>query len=213
MEKKIQMNVVGKEPAEKVVAYNDLVKCLVCVSGRICTFWTTEENYKSLIYDGFFIRDGRLADASGVVNTTNVYVEEPQDITNTLNESDLSSKAPEMLRLLNSMMLSMKAHPDYVNGESQEFINYVEMAEELISSFRNKKGTSMKSQFIKDVETFSTQMAERLPLSNEGGIIIMATDGKDVITSIIAKPHQRKVLVERLLANEDIQNDIIEIIE
>lgn len=71
----------------------------------------------------------------------------------------------------------------------------------------------MKSQFIKDVETFSNQMAERLPLSNEGGIIIMATDGKEVVTGIIAKPHQRKVLVECLLANEDIQNDVIEIID
>lgn len=131
MEKKIQMNVVGKEPAEKVVAYNDLVKCLVCVSGRICTFWTTEANYKSLIYDGFFIRDGRLADASGVVNTTNVYVEAVED---TLKESVPASKVPEMLHLLNNMMLSMKAHPDFVNGESQEFIDYVGMAEELICS-------------------------------------------------------------------------------
>ena len=44
----------------------------------------------------------------------------------------LISKAPEMLHLLNSMMLSMKAHPDYMSGENQEFIDYVEMAEEMI---------------------------------------------------------------------------------
>lgn len=134
MEKKIQMNVVGKEYAEKDIEYNDLVKCLVCVSGRICTFWTTEANYKSLIYDGFFIRDGRLADASGVINTTNVYVEEPETVNGASKESALKSSASEMLHLLNSMMLSMKAHPDFVNGESQEFIDYVGMAEELICS-------------------------------------------------------------------------------
>ena len=44
----------------------------------------------------------------------------------------LISKAPEMLHLLNSMMLSMRAHPDYMSGENQEFIDYVEMAEEMI---------------------------------------------------------------------------------
>ena len=27
----------------------------------------------------------------------------------------------------------MKAHPDYVSGENQEFIDYVEMVEELIN--------------------------------------------------------------------------------
>lgn len=76
MKKKIQMNVVGKESAKNVTAYDDLVKCRVCISGRICTFWTTEANYKALIFDGFFIKDGRSADAAGVVNTTNVFVEE-----------------------------------------------------------------------------------------------------------------------------------------
>ena len=45
----------------------------------------------------------------------------------------LISKAPEMLHLLNSMMLSMKAHPDYMSGENQEFIDYVEMAEDMIN--------------------------------------------------------------------------------
>ena len=44
----------------------------------------------------------------------------------------LISKAPEMLHLLNSMMLSMKAHPDYMSGENQEFIDYVKMAEDMI---------------------------------------------------------------------------------
>lgn len=44
----------------------------------------------------------------------------------------LIASAPEMLDLLNSMMLSMKAHPDYVSRNNQEFIDYVQMAEELI---------------------------------------------------------------------------------
>lgn len=71
----------------------------------------------------------------------------------------------------------------------------------------------MKSQFIQDVEEFASQMAERLPITREGGIIIMATDNKDIVTGIIATPSYRKTLVERMLTNEDIQNDVIEIVE
>lgn len=71
----------------------------------------------------------------------------------------------------------------------------------------------MKSKFIQDVEAFASKMSERLPLTREGGIIIMATDNKDVATCIIATPSSRKTLVERMLANEDIQNDVIEIVE
>lgn len=47
--------------------------------------------------------------------------------------ASLIAAAPEMLHLLNSMMLSIKAHPDFVSGENQEFIDYVKMAEELIN--------------------------------------------------------------------------------
>lgn len=32
-----------------------------------------EEDYRLLIHDGFFIRDGRSEDSAGVLNTTNVY--------------------------------------------------------------------------------------------------------------------------------------------
>ncbi|MFV0382273.1 MAG: hypothetical protein ACK5KR_08665, partial [Breznakia sp.] len=41
--------------------------------------------------------------------------------------------APELLRVLQSLQLSMMAHPDYVSGENQEFIDYVDIAEEVIN--------------------------------------------------------------------------------
>ena len=55
----------------------------------------------------------------------------PEDVIRA--NATLIAAAPEMLHLLNSIMLSMKAHPDYVSGENQEFIDYVEMVEELIN--------------------------------------------------------------------------------
>lgn len=70
----------------------------------------------------------------------------------------------------------------------------------------------MKSQFIQDVEAFARQMADRLPETNEGGIIIMATDNKDIAHCIIARPSHRKDMVQRLLCDEDIQGDVLSII-
>ena len=69
----------------------------------------------------------------------------------------------------------------------------------------------MKSQFIQDVEAFAHQMAERLPVTHEGGIIIMATDNKDVTKCIISTPSCRKDLVERMLVDKDIQSDVLKI--
>lgn len=71
----------------------------------------------------------------------------------------------------------------------------------------------MKSQFIQDVEAFAFQMAERLPITHEGGIIIMAADNEDVAKCIIATSLCRKNLVEHMLADRDIQNDVIKLIE
>lgn len=76
MQKKIQINVVGKEDVENVIAYSDLVKCSICVSGRTCTFWTTEANYNALIFDSFFIRDRHSIDDTGIINQSNIFVEE-----------------------------------------------------------------------------------------------------------------------------------------
>lgn len=56
-----------------------------------------------------------------------------EGMTTQLRNATLIASAPEMLHLLNSMMLSIKAHPDYVSGNNQEFIDYVQMAEELIN--------------------------------------------------------------------------------
>lgn len=39
----------------------------------------------------------------------------------------------ELIRVLSSVRLSIKAHPDYQLERSQEFIDYVEIAEELIN--------------------------------------------------------------------------------
>lgn len=76
MAKKLQINVMGTETIERLAVHRNLIRCNICIDGRICAFWTTEANYNALIYDGVFIHDGRLADASGVINTSNVFVEE-----------------------------------------------------------------------------------------------------------------------------------------
>ena len=76
MKRRLQINVLGTEPSEHVKMYNDLIRCNICIDGRICTFWTTEANYKALIFDGFFIREDNCADQSGVIYTTKVYEEE-----------------------------------------------------------------------------------------------------------------------------------------
>lgn len=71
----------------------------------------------------------------------------------------------------------------------------------------------MKSQFIQDVEAFAQQMAERLPKTNDGGIIIMAVDDKDIIKCIISRPSHRNCMIQNLLCDEDIQQDILSVIE
>ncbi|GAA4277516.1 hypothetical protein [Aquimarina mytili] len=54
---------------------NGLISCNVYIDGRPCAFWTTEENYDSLIRDGFFLRDGKTKDSAGVINTSATYYE------------------------------------------------------------------------------------------------------------------------------------------
>lgn len=51
----------------------------------------------------------------------------------TIANRDLIATAPELLRVLIGMTLSMKAHPDYQLGKNQEFIDYVESAEQAIN--------------------------------------------------------------------------------
>lgn len=76
MGKRLQINVMGVETSEDVKMHNDLIRCNICVDGRICAFWTTEANYKALVFDRFFIREGNCIDQIGVINTTNVYEED-----------------------------------------------------------------------------------------------------------------------------------------
>lgn len=74
----------------------------------------------------------------------------------------------------------------------------------------------MKSEFIQDVEELSKDMAERLPATKEGGIIILAVDDSndgDVLVSVIANKAHKKQLVRSFLSNPDIQQEIIEVLE
>ncbi|MDH6308083.1 hypothetical protein M2451_002602 [Dysgonomonas sp. PFB1-18] len=50
-----------------------------------------------------------------------------------LANANLIAAAPELLKTLQGMQLSMMAHPDYVSGENQEFIDYVDIAQEVIN--------------------------------------------------------------------------------
>ena len=54
-----------------------------------------------------------------------------QDIVNA--NAKLIAAAPDLLHILNSIVLSVKAHPDYVNGqEGDEWHDIVELAEQTI---------------------------------------------------------------------------------
>lgn len=52
--------------------------------------------------------------------------------------AQLIASAPELLKALYGIYLSVKAHPDYVFSKSQEFIDYVESAEEAINKALGK---------------------------------------------------------------------------
>lgn len=76
MKKRIlQIDVKGPVPEDYILELEDLVECRIIVDGRSCTFWTTKSNYKALMYDKVFIRDGKEKDSAGVINTTNVFEE------------------------------------------------------------------------------------------------------------------------------------------
>lgn len=46
--------------------------------------------------------------------------------------AQLIAAAPELLRVVQAMQLSMMAHPDYQYGRNQEFVDYVDIAEDVI---------------------------------------------------------------------------------
>jgi len=71
----IQIDVMGLEPDFDRIRNDELIRCKLYVNGCAAMIWTTKANYESLMYDGFFVRDGKEQDCSGAINTTDVYVE------------------------------------------------------------------------------------------------------------------------------------------
>ena len=79
------------------------------------------------VFDDLAMKIKGSGDVEGMTVIANVSprMDYSRGMTTQCRNAVLISKAPEMLHLLNSMMLSM-------SGENQEFIDYVEMAEEMI---------------------------------------------------------------------------------
>ena len=74
--RELQIDVMGVEPNFENIRQEELIRCKFYIDGRACIFWTTEANYKALMYHKFFVRDGNTQDVAGVINTTNMFVEE-----------------------------------------------------------------------------------------------------------------------------------------
>ena len=66
----LQIDVVGS------VENTEFMKCKLYANGRVCVFYMTKSNYDALVFDKIFIRDGKTVDSAGVINTTNVFIEE-----------------------------------------------------------------------------------------------------------------------------------------
>lgn len=75
MKKNIRIKVMGRESSENVRVYDDLVRCDICVSGRTCTFWTTEANYNALVFDGLFKEAEDADESEEVICETSLFVE------------------------------------------------------------------------------------------------------------------------------------------
>lgn len=87
------------------------------------------------VFDDLSMKIKGTGDIEGMTVIANVSpkMDYSRGMTTQLRNATLIASAPEMLHLLNSTMLSIKANPDYVSGNNQEFIDYVQMAEELIN--------------------------------------------------------------------------------
>lgn len=57
----------------KEITFNNFAKCNLYTDNRCVTIYMTESDYKELVRDGFFIRDGKTKDSANVLNTTEVY--------------------------------------------------------------------------------------------------------------------------------------------
>ncbi|MDF2189324.1 hypothetical protein [Paraflavitalea sp. CAU 1676] len=51
-------------------------RCNMYTGGRCVQIVMQEADYKELIRDGFFIRDGKSKDSADVINTTKTYIPE-----------------------------------------------------------------------------------------------------------------------------------------
>lgn len=87
------------------------------------------------VFDDLSMKIKGTGDIEGMTVIANVSpkMDYSRGMTTQSRNAALIATAPEMLHLLNNMMLSMKAHPDYVFRKNQEFIDYVQCAEELIN--------------------------------------------------------------------------------
>lgn len=54
---------------------SDVIDCNLIIDGRTCRFYMSKSNYEALMYDGVFIRDGKIRDSANILNTTNVFEE------------------------------------------------------------------------------------------------------------------------------------------
>ena len=75
MKKNIQIKVNGRESSGNTGIYNDLIRCEIRVSGRACMFWTTEANYKALVFDGLFKEAGNASGSEEFTCETGLFVE------------------------------------------------------------------------------------------------------------------------------------------
>lgn len=86
----MQIDVIGS------VEGTGFMKCKLYADGRVCVFYMTESNYKALMYDKIFIRDGQTIDSAGVINTTNTFIEEDLWMFEEYWLWDLTSGVPEL---------------------------------------------------------------------------------------------------------------------
>lgn len=70
-QRKLQIDVKGSMEADP-----NIIEMVLSVDGRDCRIFTSKSNYEALVYDGFFVRDGKEKYSADCINTTNVYVEQ-----------------------------------------------------------------------------------------------------------------------------------------
>lgn len=91
-------------------------------------FRGTKGKWFAVEYAGtYMIQDGEMYEDNNILDS-DIYTKEVVDAN-----AQLIATAPELLRVLIGMTLSMKAHPDYQLGKNQELIDYVESAEQVIN--------------------------------------------------------------------------------